>query len=193
MTASRRCLAMACESPFAPSAAAAVCLSWKAPARIRRESPPGAICPPGLPMGRAGQGKGRMRRPRHAPGRWARLRRGGQATPPAGYAEIFARQLLLRWGVVFRDVAAREPVAPPWRELLGALRRLESRGEIRGGRFVEAYLGEQFALPEALDLLRAIGRSAEAAIAPAAREQGTDLVEGMFFGQRPDASRASHS
>jgi ATP-dependent Lhr-like helicase len=58
---------------------------------------------------------------------------------------------------------AREPVAPPWRELLGALRRMESRGEIRGGRFVEAYLGEQFALPEALDLLRAIRRQGETA------------------------------
>jgi ATP-dependent Lhr-like helicase len=107
--------------------------------------------------------------------------------------------LLLRWGVLFRDVAAREPVAPPWRDLLGALRRLESRGEIRGGRFVEAYLGEQFALPEALDLLRAIRRTGETAVLPAGGEQGTGLVEGlvsqngMFPGQRTGASRASHS
>ncbi|MGA9065181.1 MAG: hypothetical protein WB332_07350, partial [Bryobacteraceae bacterium] len=83
--------------------------------------------------------------------------------PPAAHVEIFARQLLLRWGVLFRDLAAREPVAPPWRDLLGALRRLESRGEIRGGRFVESYLGEQFALPEALDLLRAVRRTGETA------------------------------
>jgi len=55
-------------------------------------------------------------------------------------------------------------VAPRWRDLLGALRRLEARGEIRGGRFVEAYLGEQFALPEALDLLRAVRRSGETAL-----------------------------
>jgi ATP-dependent Lhr-like helicase len=113
------------------------------------------------PKRRAGQGRERSRRPRHAPGRWALLRRDGQ--PPATHVEIFARQLLLRWGVLFRDLAAREPVAPPWRDLLGALRRLESRGEIRGGRFVEAYLGEQFALPEALDLLRAVRRTGETA------------------------------
>jgi hypothetical protein len=83
--------------------------------------------------------------------------------------------------------------------LLGALRRLESRGEIRGGRFVEAYLGEQFALPEALDLLRAVRRTGETAVVPARGEQGTGLVEGlvsqngMFFGQRTGVPRASHS
>jgi len=121
------------------------------------------------PKRRAGQGKARSSRPRHAPGRWALLRRAGE--PPAELVEIFARQLLLRWGVVFRDLVVREPVAPPWRELLGALRRLESRGEIRGGRFVEAYLGEQFALPEALDLLRAIRRSGETAPAMAGAEE----------------------
>jgi ATP-dependent Lhr-like helicase len=113
------------------------------------------------PKRRAGQGRERGRRPRHAPGRWALLRRNGEK--PTGLAEIFARQLLLRWGVLFRDLAAREPIAPRWRDLLGALRRLEARGEIRGGRFVEAYLGEQFALPEALDLLRAIRRAGETA------------------------------
>jgi ATP-dependent Lhr-like helicase len=71
--------------------------------------------------------------------------------------------LLRRWGVVFRDVAVKEPIAPPWRDLLVVLRRMESRGEIRGGRFVASYLGEQFALPEALDLLRAIRRTGESA------------------------------
>jgi ATP-dependent Lhr-like helicase len=68
--------------------------------------------------------------------------------------------------VVFRDAAAREPVPPAWRDLLVALRRMESRGEIRGGRFVAAFIGEQFALPEALDLLRAIRRTGETAVAP---------------------------
>ncbi len=118
------------------------------------------------PKRRSGQGKGRTARPRHAPGRWALLRH----TPPSpdGHAEAFARQLLHRWGVVFRDVAVKESIAPAWRDLLVALRRLESRGEIRGGRFVSAFLGEQFALPEALDLLRAIRRSGETAVeAPA--------------------------
>jgi ATP-dependent helicase Lhr and Lhr-like helicase len=57
----------------------------------------------------------------------------------------------------------REPLAPAWRDLLVSLRRMESRGEVRGGRFVAAFLGEQFALPEALDLLRAIRRTGETA------------------------------
>jgi ATP-dependent Lhr-like helicase len=104
------------------------------------------------PKRRRGEGRGRSARPRHAPGRWDLLRHTGGT--PAGHAEAFAKQLLLRYGVVFRDLAVRESLAPAWRDLLVALRRMESRGEIRGGRFVEAYLGEQFALPEALDLLR---------------------------------------
>ncbi|SPE25354.1 hypothetical protein SBA3_1180012 [Candidatus Sulfopaludibacter sp. SbA3] len=81
-------------------------------------------------------------------------------------------QLLARWGVVFRDVAARESLAPAWRDLLVVLRRMESRGEIRGGRFVGSFIGEQFARPEALDLLRAIRRSGETAEAPS----GTDAA-----------------
>jgi ATP-dependent Lhr-like helicase len=116
------------------------------------------------PKRRRGEGRGRSARPRHAPGRWALLRH--TQAPPDGHAEAFARQLLQRWGVVFRDAAYREPLAPAWRDLLVALRRMESRGEIRGGRFVAAFVGEQFALPEALDLLRAIRRSGETATAP---------------------------
>ena len=60
--------------------------------------------------------------------------------------------------MVFRDLLARETLAPPWRDLLVVLRRMEARGEIRGGRFVAGFVGEQFARPEALDLLRAIRR-----------------------------------
>ena len=70
-----------------------------------------------------------------------------------------ARQLLLRWGVVFRDLLARESIAPPWRDLLVTLRRMEAQGEIRGGRFVSGFVGEQFARPEVVDLLREIRRS----------------------------------
>jgi ATP-dependent Lhr-like helicase len=54
---------------------------------------------------------------------------------------------------------ARETLAPAWRDLLPVLRRMEARGEIRGGRFTSGFIGEQFALPEALDLLRAVRRS----------------------------------
>jgi ATP-dependent Lhr-like helicase len=76
------------------------------------------------------------------------------AVPP----EMFARTLLRRYGVVFKRLLARETGAPPWRELLMAYRRLEARGEIRGGRFVSGMSGEQFALAEAVGQLRAIRR-----------------------------------
>ena len=68
--------------------------------------------------------------------------------------DSFARMLLARYGVLFRDVLARESNAPKWRELLGILRRLEARGEVRGGRFVTGFGGEQFALPETVESLR---------------------------------------
>jgi ATP-dependent Lhr-like helicase len=73
--------------------------------------------------------------------------------------EHVARTLLNRWGVVFWRLLEREPKwLPPWRELLRVYRRLEARGEIRGGRFVAAMSGEQFALPEAVGLLREVRR-----------------------------------
>jgi ATP-dependent Lhr-like helicase len=62
--------------------------------------------------------------------------------------------LLRRYGVVLRDVLARETTIPPWRELVGMFRRLEARGIVRGGRFVSGFGGEQFAVPEAADALR---------------------------------------
>jgi ATP-dependent Lhr-like helicase len=73
-------------------------------------------------------------------------------------AEQVAGQLLARWGVVFYDLLATETLAVPWRELLWALRRLEARGLVRGGRFVAGFSGEQFALPEAIDTLRRVRR-----------------------------------
>jgi ATP-dependent Lhr-like helicase len=106
---------------------------------------------------RLGQ-SGHRARPRSSSGRWTLL----GATIEAIGAETFARRLLARWGVVFRDVVTRESIAPPWRELLAALRRMEARGEIRGGRFVAGFVGEQFALPEAIDALRAARRSPDA-------------------------------
>ncbi len=108
------------------------------------------------PKRRGGQGRGRNARPRHAAGRWALLPRRG---PQEADIESYARRLLLRWGVVFRDLLRREAAAPAWRDLLGVYRRLEMRGELRGGRFVAAFVGEQFATPEALELLRAVRRS----------------------------------
>jgi ATP-dependent helicase Lhr and Lhr-like helicase len=73
--------------------------------------------------------------------------------------EIFARTLLRRYGVVFRRIVARESSAVPWRDLTRIYRRLEARGELRGGRFVSGMSGEQFALPEAVERLRAIRRT----------------------------------
>jgi ATP-dependent Lhr-like helicase len=107
---------------------------------------------------------------RQAGGRWTLLH--GDAGSPDGKprADAFAKQLLSRWGVVFRDLLARETLAPPWRDLLIVLRRLEARAEIRGGRFVAGFLGEQFALPEAVELLRASRRSAAAGISVASAD-----------------------
>jgi ATP-dependent Lhr-like helicase len=93
-------------------------------------------------------------------GRWALIRRKPTQTETSislarESAEQIARTLLKRYGVVFWRLLAREADwLPPWRELLMALRRLETRGEIRGGRFVAGFSGEQFALPEAVGVLR---------------------------------------
>jgi ATP-dependent Lhr-like helicase len=101
--------------------------------------------------------KGLRARPRSSSGRWTLLTSETERIDP----DSFARRLLERWGVVFRDVAIRETLTPPWREVLAALRRMEARGEIRGGRFVHGYVGEQFALPEAIEALRAARRNAD--------------------------------
>lgn len=69
--------------------------------------------------------------------------------------ESMCRLLLRRYGVVFRDVVQREANLPPWRELLATFRQMEDRGDVRGGRFVLGFIGEQFALPEAVESLRA--------------------------------------
>ncbi len=111
------------------------------------------------PKRRRGEGRGRLARPRHAAGRWALVRHASNAATHEARAIAFADQLLARWGVLFRDLLARESLAPPWRDLLPVLRRKEAQGEIRGGRFVSGFSGEQFARPEALDLLRAIRRA----------------------------------
>jgi len=117
--------------------------------------------------------KGLRARPRSSSGRWtllapAVLRDASLRDAPQDDKgqyddkrdiEAFAWRLLARWGVVFRDVIARESLAPRWRELLMAFRRMEARGEIRGGRFVSGFVGEQFALPEAIEALRAARRN----------------------------------
>ncbi|MCB9166970.1 MAG: DEAD/DEAH box helicase [Flavobacteriales bacterium] len=91
-------------------------------------------------------------------GRWWLFDRPGNDKPDV---EAIAHILLLRYGVLFRKLAQRERIAPPWRELVRVLRRMEDRGEVRGGRFVSGVWGEQFALPNAIPLLRAQQRAQE--------------------------------
>ena len=107
------------------------------------------------PKRRAGQGSGRSARPRHSSGRWALLH-ADVATERNRAVEAACWMLLRRYGIVIRDLLARESNLPPWRELLMAFRRLEDRGEIRGGRFIDGFLGEQFALPVAVESVRAM-------------------------------------
>jgi ATP-dependent Lhr-like helicase len=107
------------------------------------------------PHRRAGHGTGRLARPRHSTGRWALLPAGHDVDRSAA-VESACWMLLRRYGVVFRELLARETNLPTWRDLLIAYRRLEDRGEIRGGRFVDHFVGEQFALPVAVESLRAL-------------------------------------
>ncbi len=98
---------------------------------------------------------GRSKRFRDAAyGRWSLLHSDHPVEKRAAL-ESMCRVLLRRYGVVFRNVVLRESNLPPWRELLAVFRSLEDRGEVRGGRFVNGFIGEQFALPEAVDSLRA--------------------------------------
>jgi ATP-dependent Lhr-like helicase len=105
--------------------------------------------------------------PTLAGGRWSLLRAAPNGSfEPDELAEATATQLLERWGVALRELYVRESFALPWRDVLWALRRFEARGLVRGGRFVAGPVGEQFALPEALDLLRETAAS---------RETGTEI------------------
>jgi ATP-dependent Lhr-like helicase len=100
---------------------------------------------------------GRDRRTSFA-GRWSEAR---TAAPDGRDAalEAYAWALLRRYGVMFRRLAFRDGLAAPWRELARVYRRLEARGEIRGGRFVSGMSGEQFALPRAVERLREVRRT----------------------------------
>ena len=99
-----------------------------------------------------GAGRGAMRR--STGGRWSLLYP-GEPIERSKALEATCWMLLRRYGIVFRELLARETIVPKWREVLLTMRRLEDRGEIRGGRFVSGFLGEQFALPLAVESLRA--------------------------------------
>jgi ATP-dependent Lhr-like helicase len=130
-------------------------------------------------------------------GRWSLIRRAGYSPPPqAGEGEQLehiARVLLRRWGVVFWKLLGREATwLPPWRELRRVYQRLEARGEIRGGRFVEGVVGEQFALPEAVEALRRVRKREHDGVPVAI--SGTDplnLVGGVLPGAKVPALATS--
>ncbi len=108
--------------------------------------------------------------------------------PEEDVVEARAAQLLRRYGVMLRELLAREPMAPPWGALVRTYRRAEARGEVRGGRFVAGLVGEQFALPEAVDALRAVHRRAPSG--EIVRVSGSDplnLVGVLTPGQRVPA------
>jgi ATP-dependent Lhr-like helicase len=107
------------------------------------------------PARRSTPGAPKLAKPRHSSGRWSLLY-AAESPDRNKMLEAMCRMLLARYGVVFREVLARESNLPKWRELLVTFRRLEDRGEVRGGRFVSGFLGEQFALPEAVESLRAM-------------------------------------
>jgi ATP-dependent Lhr-like helicase len=111
------------------------------------------------PRRRSGQGSGRAARPRHSSGRWSVLYPIEQPDRNK-MIEATCAMLLARYGVVFRDLLAREAILPKWRELVQAFRRMEARGDIRGGRFISGFIGEQYALPVAVESLRALRKMA---------------------------------
>lgn len=155
------------------------------------------------PRRRRAEGRARTRRPRHGAGRWSLLRPALSSVPSAlrpdsGQAishpldwarglepvqgqpsatlavEHVARQLLRRYGVVFRDLLGRESLNLAWRDLLVQYRRMELRGEVRGGRFVSGFPGEHFALPEAVESLRAMRKAAAVGTSPEIRVSAAD-------------------
>ncbi|MDR7418272.1 MAG: DEAD/DEAH box helicase [Armatimonadota bacterium] len=104
----------------------------------------------------------RRRAPRLLPvGRWTLWHAPGAEVSREARIEAAAHQLLRRYGVVLRDLLARERALPTWRELLGVYRVWEAQGRIRGGRFLAGPTGEQFALPEAVETLRVVRRAPE--------------------------------
>ena len=120
------------------------------------------------PKRRRGIGRHQKQRPRHTIGRWSLLTTGTvepdgtPAKPASTPTDAWARQLLRRYGIVFRDLLKRESLAVAWRDLLVIYRRMELRGEIRGGHFVSGMTGEQFGLPEAVEALRAVRNDPQA-------------------------------
>ena len=110
-----------------------------------------------MPRRHSSRGRPVDPRRRESYSRWSLLE---PLAPMTDGVELRVLQLLRRYGILFPELLARESMAPAWRDALPVLRRMEAQGEIRGGRFVTGFVGEQFAHPEAVDLLREVNRSA---------------------------------
>jgi len=121
-------------------------------------------------LGRRGLRRGAAGHER-AEGRWAVLPAPMEIESQDELAEAVAEQLLARWGVVFRDLVQTETLAIPWREVLWAFRRLEARGLIRGGRFVNGFAGEQYATVDAIRALRETRKAK-----PGAKDEIVDVM-----------------
>ncbi len=106
-------------------------------------------------------------------------------------AEEIARVLLRRYGVIFRRMLEREGKLPPWRDMLRVYRRLEARGEIRGGRFVAGFSGEQFALPEAIPMLRKARNTSAGGMVSISAADPLNLVGIVTPGERVPALAAN--
>jgi ATP-dependent Lhr-like helicase len=131
-------------------------------------------------------GGGRARHKALPAGRWSLLRRAARSPEgsPEEIAAGAAQRLLRRFGVVFREMTTRESLMPPWRVVLAALRRLEARGEVRGGRFVAGIIGEQYAAPEAVEALRAVRREPPGQLVVIAAADPLNLVGILTPGAR---------
>ena len=128
-----------------------------------------------------------------AAGRWSLFRSAGTTPAPshpaaggegAALSEFAARALLRRTGVIFRALLEKERLPIPWRDLARACRTLELRGELRGGRFVTGFAGEQFALPEAVTLLRSMKKREPGVLPELSPADPLSLAETLTPGQR---------
>ena len=127
-------------------------------------------------------------------GRWSCVARRAADAGNVGEdgVEAVARTLLRRYGVVFKPLLARESITVPWRDLLREFRRLEARGEIRGGRFVAGFTGEQYALPEAVETLRRVRRApADGAIVTLSAADPLNLTGVVCLGERVSATAST--
>ena len=127
-------------------------------------------------------------------GRWSCVprRAAGAGRIEESGIEALARTLLRRYGVVFKPLLARESLTVPWRDLLREFRRMEARGDIRGGRFVAGFTGEQYALPEAVETLRRVRRApTSGAIVAVSAADPLNLAGIVSLGERIPATAST--